>query len=54
MSNSCAKYYKKKQRISSKKSLFKGIKIFLKKGKEKNKNMVANDVTVSEKMKNKD
>ena len=53
MSNSSAKHYQEnKGRIQ--KSLFKGIKIFLKKEKGKNENMVANDIKVPEKMKNKD
>ena len=53
MSNSSARHYQEnKGRIQ--KNLFKGIKIFLKKKKGKNENMVANDIKVSEKMKNKD
>ena len=47
-----AKYYKKnKEKI--KKSLVKGIKIFLKKKKTERENMVVNGIKISQKMKNK-
>ena len=48
-----AKYYQKKQRKDSKKSLVKGIKIFLKKEKTKRENMVVGTIKISQKMKNK-
>ena len=45
-----AKYYQNKERI--KKKLVKGIKIFPKKRKTKSINMVANEIKISQNMKN--
>lgn len=42
---------KKKERLQ--KNLQRGVKVFLKKKKTKPKNMVANDIQMSKKMKNK-
>ena len=46
-----SKKAKKKKRL--KKSLMKGIKIFLKKKKATSKNMAIKDIRISQKMKNK-
>ena len=48
-----AKYYQKNKEKIEKKSLVKGMKIFLKKKKTKGKNMVMNVIKISQKMKNK-
>ena len=50
--NSSAKYYQKKTKKGFKK-IAKGIRIFLKKKKIKSGNMVADDIKISQKMKNK-
>ena len=49
---SCARYYQKKTKKRFKKSFLKGIKALLKK-KTESKNMGANDINISQKLKNK-
>ena len=44
--DSSVKYYQKKTKKGFKKKLGKGIKIFLKKERRKNKNMVINDIKI--------
>ena len=47
-----ARYYKKKAK-NSKKSLVKAVKIYLKKKKTKNKNVVVTNIRISKKIENK-
>ena len=50
--DSCARYYQKKKRKNSE-SLVKGIAILLKKKKTESENIVANDIKIYQKLKNK-